>query len=363
MAKAKKPKSRKTDEACCVIGAEMSRPAGIDKVLKRLRRRLFFILPPQLLSEVVDRIGRHKFNRNCLKLEREVVALLPKVDWMSGFWNGRLLSYDLLQPPSVDPLGTMRGLAQQAGWNKNPAQLQAIFDGFGEKIKQFHVVARGYCGWLMTNQAFVHEQNALLRKWSKEIRQYGVPRIGLVKAGTGAVPRGWKRAEGPLADFADAFENFFCRWRLESLAAPGLPVPLLPSLPAATTPDVLRCLHRAGALYYFPDTFPIPSRDELRRVLEDVRSRSVPAHLGEWSHIVRAGNQGKRDIQRYGRLFTLQHYWRVLHARHDKALHGYGGRVALRAVFANFLGQKPETIRKDLIFISSRVGKGWHRRG
>jgi hypothetical protein len=117
-----------------------------------------------------------------------------------------------------------------------------------------------------------------------------------------------------------------------------------------------------GVTLFLPDTFPVPGRDRLRAMLEEaVRGGQPSAHLVEWSALVQSESKAKRAIDRFGRLFVLQHYIVVLLLRHPAAFRGQLGR--LEKVLARYLlGDRPagvDTIHKDLVFIRRRLGPDW----
>jgi hypothetical protein len=110
---------------------------------------------------------------------------------------------------------------------------------------------------------------------------------------------------------------------------------------------------------------PSPPRPLTRGVLleaiEDaVHGQRSPEHLVEWHRIISRQNPAKNAITRYGRLFSFQHYWRLLHTRHPAAVKRNIAR--LRAVFAEFFDVGDDSIYRDLKFISRRLGRGWERR-
>jgi hypothetical protein len=151
------------------------------------------------------------------------------------------------------------------------------------------------------------------------------------------------------------FAAFHARWRLAGLAAPYLPLPLAPQVPA---PGRAGPQPVGGITIFLPDTFPVPSREELRDTIEDaLRGGPGPAHLAEWHALVRADNKAKNSIDRYGRLFTLQHLMPVLPARHGPALRRKAGpliHALARYLCGEHLGADG-TIRKDLTFIRKRL--------
>src|SRR5262245_48256778 len=113
-----------------------------------------------------------------------------------------------------------------------------------------------------------------------------------------------------------------------------------------------------GSSFYFPDIFPIPSREELRDILEEGADRThAPDHLREWQELVRSNNPGKNTIGRYARLFELHHFWWALQERHPAALHRRTEK--LQEAFAVFLGTSSDSIHKDLGLIADRLGTKW----
>ena len=163
-------------------------------------------------------------------------------------------------------------------------------------------------------------------------------------------------------EFKQAFEAFFARWRLQGLAAPYLPVPLRPLLGGQFPLSVLGQVNRAGGTFMLPDNFPIGSRDALRDMLEEaIRQPKDSQHLAEWMELVSGDNPARRPIARFGRLLEIQHYWRILHHRHvgtiNRKLH------LVKEALGAFLGASKDTIHRDLLFITKRLGKGWVERG
>jgi hypothetical protein len=228
------------------------------------------------------------------------------------------------------------------------------------RLGRFGVPARGYCGWLLTTPRFLAEHDQLFSTWQDAIFIHWLPSSQwfnshhVLQADESFDP-------APPEGFVEAFSSFCRRWRLSYLEAPYLPCPLVPQVPA---PLPKRNHPTTGVTFYLPDTFPIPSRDELREMLEDaLRGGERLDHLAEWQDKVRSDKRSKNAIERYGRLFVLQHLWFVLHYRHAEALRGKVGR--LKRVLAHYLLGDPisgdDTIHKDLQFIRRRLGDNWYR--
>jgi hypothetical protein len=134
------------------------------------------------------------------------------------------------------------------------------------------------------------------------------------------------------------------RWRLAGLASPDLPEPLAPALPVVD-PDPLRWHMKAGGLTLFlPDTFPTPSRDELRRLTQTFQDRRTPDHLRGWAQIKTKQAQGGAGARRYAHLLLVHHWLGILETRHGDRM---TGRTAdIQSATAQCLGCKRESVRK-----------------
>jgi hypothetical protein len=218
--------------------------------------------------------------------------------------------------------------------------------------------ARGYLGWLLTNCQFLDEHDALIKSHTTVIRRWG-----LRLAGKDLPSNLFPDVANPTNDTAwNLFDNrcreFLLRWRITELAGPYLPS-AMQILTAGFIPQLqLNRLNESGGLLFIPDISPIPSRDELREILEDsLHPREPPDHLSEWFEIIRAKNPAKNRLGRFSRVFELQHYCRIMQDRHGAALVGNLGRWEV--AMASYLEVSDETIHQDMILIRSRLGGHW----
>ena len=164
------------------------------------------------------------------------------------------------------------------------------------------------------------------------------------------------------SSYVERLQAFCLRWRLSSLAAPNLPVPLQPQMPAPSLLSVTGQMNAVGATYYLPDTFPLPSREELRSMMEEsLRGADTPDHLASWMSLVRGENRAKNQIVRFGRLFEIQHYARILQERQPAIMHRRLG--ALERAFATFFDVSIDAIHLDLQVVRQRLGDQWILRG
>ena len=118
---------------------------------------------------------------------------------------------------------------------------------------------------------------------------------------------------------------------------------------------ILGQLLATRGLFFLPDTFPIPSRDQFRHMLGDALHRCDSAeHLKEWISLVGNHNTAKNQIRRFARLFELRHYWHILQQRHGDLL---AKRTSdFKTAIARFLGVNIQALRRDLRFAQKRLG-------
>jgi hypothetical protein len=327
-------------------------PKGVNP---ELRDDLVFTVPLTILDGLVAKIPKNEFDPGALQDERRLAESCARSTNHIGYWRGRPISCTWLhrQAPLrvTEEQVKMMGAAEH---NNSLSRLNLLSSWANDCL-------RGYCGWLMTNPTFREEHDALFKTWHEWVSEYGIPGPTIVKLGTSPPPKGYKECDNDaLKAFYDAFEDFLRRWRLNRLVAPEVPEPIGPYLAPLSASEALRRIHMGGALFHLPDIFPIPSRDELRNVLDDGRAGDTPEHLVEWATIIRSGNKGKKELYAFGRRFELQHLWRALHQRHGKALHGAGS--ALLSVMSEQLSVSTGTIRRDLVEIKKRLGPDWYPR-
>lgn len=316
----------------------------------------YFTLPGELLRRVVARVGEDRFDADLLKMERTLSDACGDHSSQIGFWRGQPITFLLLRPNSdLTSDFFVQGMTQ---WGKTAAKAREILTLVEERLDWTAKVRRGYCGWLMTNRAFLEEHRRVLQDWAEEVAYSGIPGMGPVVRDAQAVP-GAQRAEGDLSAFLRDFEAFFIRWRLEGMPAPLVPQPMGVHLPVADLRPVLGHMRQGGTTFYIPDIWPVPSRDKLRDILEEaLRNRDAPDHLKEWFEIVHSDNVAKNKITRFARIFELQHYLRALYARHAAALERK--TPAIMTAISEYLGVSDDTIERDWASIADRLGPDWY---
>lgn len=322
----------------------------------------FFTLPTELLEDVVETVGESRFDGELLKLDRDLAAECGDHSEVIGFRAGVPIQYGLLGR-SLSPHAVAWNLDDDVkaalGWK--PEHFSAL-GALTDRTDRPRDTCRAYAGWLSLNPTFLGEQAAFVSRWAQMIRMAGLD---------GTTPRKREVIADYLADyrsFTIARDEFLARWQLTGLAGPHLPTPPMPHVPLAGGVRTVLPNPDLGTTLFLPTIHPLPERQELLRMIDDVmRRHRLPEHLKEWAELIATDNPGRaKAFPRFQRIFLLQHYWRVLFSRHANALDRQLGK--LHGVFANFLIHDADAakdasriIKEDLIEIGkSRGGPDWY---
>lgn len=320
--------------------------------------RYFCTLPGDFWNDVINRVGTERFEPELVELETHLSTMCGDHSQNAGFRHGRPFCYVL----RCRPLALRSEDARSRGLDRNQAQLDNMIRIAEERIAGMTRTTRAYAGWLMTNTQFLGELDELLRTWDEMVKRWGFDRLGMMLPTGMFLPGDDPRADERWAGYSAAFEQFFGRWRLRGMAAPYLPIPLEPLMSGRFPVSVLQQVMNSGGAFVLPDIYPVPSRDQLRGMLDDALHRSAGRdHLEEWMGLIAKDNAAKKPLLKFGRLFEVQHYYRLLHQRHASALQRKLQHV--KDALARFLGAKRRTIDEDLAFLNERLGPAWIERG
>ena len=320
--------------------------------------RYLFALPRPLWDSVYSKIGQDAFDAEAVELELKLSDMCGDFSFNVGLWQGGVFTYSLLRESPLD----LSSAECAATLKKNKVQLEHLAQAYEDRVKVFHRITRAYVGWLLTNGDFLDEHDALLSEWSQMVQRWGLSRLG-----TPAMTGMFLPGDDPAADpswpgYKAAFNEFFTRWRLLGLAAPYLPIPLQPLMAGSVPLSAVSQLNNSGGAFCMPDTFPVPSRDTLRNLLDDaLHGTAPPNHLTEWMKLISRGNAAKKPFLKFARLLEIQHYWRVLHHRHPIAIRRK--LRLLKEAIASFLEVTWDTVHRDLFWIRRRLGSDWTSRG
>lgn len=325
------------------------------------QRGFYYSLPSALVAHIVPLIGQHLPSQGW-QTDLELARLSEHNAAYVGYRNGNALEYHHLAQP--EPLPELNAeLIKSLNWDLNIEQVNFAFKKALPSLNSIARTARAYVGWLITNQQFLAEHDALLQKWADQIRDWGIAGVGrIVLVGETAGYRTPPDSEiVNRREFDEAVRGFLIRWRLNEIVGPDLPVPIRPMMAGVFPLSVAEQLMQTGGVFNLPDTFPIPSRDELRTLLANVLRPSEDAsHLAEWFSFIRKDNAAKHTLDKFARMRVIAHYWRVIHSRYADALPRR--KEKLRLAFADFLKVSDDTIKLDLRTIQKRLGKDWEHR-
>lgn len=307
-----------------------------------LANNCFYTLPGLLLKAIEKEAKPLVKGNDLWAMETRLTEICGDHTQQVGFVRGQALQFGILKPSR--PLVLTEEDAMAHGWTGfNAAKLALMKRSVDKRLKWFSTIARGYAGWLNCNPDFRVERDAALA------------------AGMGVVSITPDMLADASGDNLPApVRDFLVRWRLNGMAGRRLPTPMRPMLAGQFPLSILSQLMAAGGLFNLPDTYPIPSRDDLRAMLEDAIRSQKPLHLQGWTKITSQGNAAKNQIERFGRLFELQHYWEVLHERHGERLKGQ--ITKLQTALATYLNKSEQSIKGDLRFLRGRLGKDWPSR-
>lgn len=348
--------------------------AAFDAKSAALPGHFRYVIPHDLLCKLEDEFQGAGFTPAELEEEFAFTDSLNERGHCVGLQRGSeakddlLLNYPFL--PLEDEVDRLRnqklgGIDIQELAARNPdrdfGHLESALSQGNSRTKRSWEIAQAYAGWLTATPEFLAEHDQLLSDFRVEIVNCGLPQLSRPVA-AGAVPPGYVKASDRQNAYCDAFDKFYIRWRLSSLAGPGLPVPLQPQFPAPPTLLSLGKPNEVGKLFYIPDTFPIPSTKELREQIEEALrgGPKLPNHLAEWGGMVSNRKFSKNKLTRYGRVFEVQHYCRLLYQRHPKALHWKRGKLEI--ALAGFLHCSVAALHADILGLNKRLGKNWETR-
>lgn len=325
-----------------------------------ISNRYFFTLPRAFWDEVHSQLGSAAFDPETVDMEYALSEINGDHSQRVGFWRGMPIRYAQLRRPVLPRVSAED--ARAVGWDVNQATLDNVMRIANQRTDEIAKTTRAYAGWLLVNPQFLDEHDGLLAQWGSMVQRWGLEPLGQPQLPGFALPGNDPTTDGEWPRYRSVFVEFFGRWRLQGLAAPYLPVPQQPLLSGSIPQTMMPQLQASPGLFSLPDTYPVPSRDSLRGILDDaLHGTPPPEHLREWRDVIASDNQARQTLVRFSRLFELQHYWRILQHRHRGAVHRR--TTILKSILASFLGTSQRTIDQDLVEVRGRLGPEWMDRG
>lgn len=321
--------------------------------------RHFYTLPPQLWTAFRKATSDKSLDSETSELDKALSKIAEAIPGCVGFNDGNAITDCVLRETPPLDVQTPAVQAYLEECQKAGFRVNRVISLARRRLNGARESQRAYLGWLFTAPMFLKE----LREFWQQFR--------LASPNQREIPVGiaWEAQVGrsPLKPFGDSgsdpatrLTDAFCRhWRLTRIVAPLTVCPLGVQCPAPMAFLSAAHAQTSGSLLFIPDIAPLPDRDELRLMIEGVvrQTASEAPHLEEWFKLVLANNQGRKSLHSYARWHPLQHYLRVIHGRYGDQL----GRAQLRVaqVVAEYLGQSPDQLRRDLDAVRRRLGRDW----
>ena len=203
---------------------------------------------------------------------------------------------------------------EQLGWDLLPAQVSLGLKTADEGLPRMRLAARGYAGWLLTNRQFLTEQHALIADWHSYLQAEELFCRGRLTLAADLDPGSGKNL--PALDFPEQyhrrFRDFFIRWRLLGLPAPGLPAPMKPAMAGLFPVSVLPQLYGCGRAIQYSRHLPNsqPGSTAVNGGKCDSKTIRLRSPCGMAPN--RTREQFRQESHRpLLRVFRLIHYWRV----------------------------------------------------
>ncbi len=316
-------------------------------------RRYDYGIPAALLARLKGNIP--EFSSLARSAEEEnITARCGNFNQIVGFHGKHFVFYTLLVEKATAAGDTVLLQMDLDAETASALRRQIALDIADKRMRWARRVRRGYCGWLMTNREFLSEHDAVFKKHRHYIPRYGCG-VAYVPGSDVPLYPSLLNQKGYLQSFSSDFEEFCQRWHLEGMAGPYLPIPHVPHSPLKSLEQFTPKMMKAGVLIYIPHIFALPSENELRSIIDYAQrdnGRREP-HLAGWLEVVATNRPNKgRELARYGRIFEVQHFLRLLRERYAKQL--VNNKQRLMRAFAELFGHSDiDTIKNDFSLIEA----------
>ena len=328
-------------------------------------------LPDAIYDSLLAIVGGDCIEEPEMQFEQELINQLEGRSAI-GKWGANTIYCDLLGPPMIFDHTAM----QADAFGMSPEQLRWQIGIANKRLKIIEATRAGFAGWLMANGEFLDEHDQLLCRYRERFLVDGFPRPWQHPSDRTSerqfvrlVPKLSVDQSNPPNAFVfeddawiAAYRAFCERWRLDDLAGPFLPEPMVPHLPWDDGAAGLSVVP-GQVTFVIADIFPMGGNGFIGEVIDDVLRgghRADQQHLRGWLKIVGKSSFAKNQIPRYVRVFRLQHYWRIICQRHDSRLKRR--QVPLQRAFATYFNVDGATIKRDLGLLRRQLGKDWATR-
>ena len=319
----------------------------------------FYTLPSMIWVELCNALGRDCFDADVLELEIAASQQAESIGGCVGFHNGVPI-YDFHLRP-VPPIDFTAPAIQQyfaecrAAGYKTPTSNGLI----NKKLDALKMPQKAYLGWLLTCPSFLTELQELRTEFREVFDCGQSPHKSLqfsTDAEASASSQWLQPADDPTAQAVSAFCR---RWRIGNIVGPVSFRPLSIQFPVALPMRAAIDTQSSGSLLYMPDIAPVPNRDLLEQLVEEVVRQTIQRapHLAEWVELAHGGKLGRKKLNHFAKAYELQHFIRVLYARHGDRLNRQ--QTKIYQVIGAYLEINSDQMLRTMQRIRRRLGKDW----
>lgn len=302
-----------------------------------------YAIPQSMLDGLESRSRAHLLSGAALNAEHELTEHCC-TEQIVGYSHGWSVRFDLLDDPDRKAQSVRALVEEFAEMRGDPPPSRRTLMQFQLQSAGIKRAQRGYAGWLVTNQRYRQELRQVQEKWSPPARRFGLPMVGTLWH----APKSFRKSK-----YRMALAAFFERWQLEGLASFELPVPMGPELPVVDPKPMIARMRACGTTLFLPDTFPVPSREEIRSIGLNVQAQRADAHLRDWINIVR--REGNRTgVARFGQLLAVHFCWAIVRSRYSNLVKRNAERID--AAVGQYVNCAPDTVRRFRRLIGERLG-------
>jgi hypothetical protein len=304
---------------------------------------LCLAVPTELISLFQERSRCEPFQQTELRQLRSVNHCLQPTPVYIGYFNNRPIHFEHLsgRMPMQDGEFFRNSVRQILMTNDSTltedairAHTEALLEN-DRRLQGLNDYRRAYCGWLMTNPQFVHEQAALYREFRTEVEQADFPSA----FGLNHMRRDDK------GTFHIRCEEHYERWVLQGIAGIDLPNPLEFQYVQDHHPSEQDDRLLSSRMVY-PVHLPVHGRGFLAETFAANRPKWKFPHLEEWFEITEKDDAGMNKMAGYIRRLKITIYLRGLDlACGDRKLLKKSVKVQ---ALAEYLGVSQDTIKNDL---------------
>jgi len=269
-----------------------------------LDNQIWYALPTVLVeniqSEAADILDAAEWN-----FEYALAALSHRF-FSVGFENSRPIQYQLLV--GKDPPIMTEHITRWMGWHTlwSPDKAEQLLKLGQRGIDPFRTQQAAFAGWLMTHPLFLHEV--------RELRDHE----------TQSAP---SNEIGPKHVFSEEVRQFCCKWHLAEMTTWDLPFPQGPNISTAPFPSTL-VVSDDDTHVHIPATMSVPARNNMRKLITEMRRSETPPHLAEWQAILDRKSDERLGVKRFAEILPL-HFYRniVLGRRYPDRIAGHNQAI------------------------------------